>query len=117
MKINIKENLFGRITIKIEGDLEEFHSFLKQKKKSSKSQKTETSSRVASKINKRNELLIDIIKKINPENNLISKKEFIETYRREFKVSRPTVYNRFRLVEKKFHSEKNGRRVLIKLGN
>lgn len=117
MKINIKENLFGRITVKIEGDLEEFHSFLKQERKPSKKQKKETSPLTVSKRNERNNTLIDFFRKINPENNLISKKEFIETYRKKMKVSRPTVYNRFRFVEKNFYSEKNGRVVLIKLRN
>lgn len=112
LKIKIKENLFGKITVKMEGTWEEFAPFIiKPKTKAIYKKNPKTFKDQMD----RGMTLVQFMRTVNHENVFISKKEFIENYQKIHNVSLASTYERFRKVQANFDSRKEGRSVFIKL--
>tara|TARA_Y100000592_G_scaffold19164_2_gene29324 strand:- start:6805 stop:7155 length:351 start_codon:yes stop_codon:yes gene_type:complete len=108
LKIKIKENLFGKITVKMEGTWEEFAPFvIKPTRKKSKS--------VTKKIIQKHTDFINFMKEINPENIFVAKREFLLDYQKDKKISQAMTYTRYKTVLHLFEEKKEGRSVFIRL--
>ena len=115
LKIKIKENLFGKITVKMEGTWEDFAPFFT--KPSLETNKSIKSKKIKRK-NSTHNTYVDVVEfmgLINPENDFISKKQFLMDYREKYKIAQPTAYMRYNSVEHLFQSKKEGRSVFVKL--